>query len=113
MRAASLLRLAFVALLGSGVAVAQRQPRKQASPQTKPSVATPYVITGTVVNSVVQSTVPRCRMTAGPVVRGIFPSRRFPAALDQIECDGQGHFSVPLPSAGSWRLSASARGFVA
>jgi hypothetical protein len=112
MSVASLLRLAFVVLLGSGVVAVAQKPRKPLSPQTKPAVATPYLITGTVVNSVDQSLVPRCRMTVTPVVRGSFASRRFPAALDPVECDGQGHFSVPLPSAGSWRLSVSARGFV-
>jgi protocatechuate 3,4-dioxygenase beta subunit len=114
MRAASLLRLAFVALLGSCLAAAaqKQQPRKQASPQTKPPVATPYLITGTVVNSVDESPVRHCRMTVSPVVRGSFANRRFPAALDPIDCDEHGHFSIPLPSAGSWRLSASSRGFI-
>jgi hypothetical protein len=112
MTSASLLRLAVVVLLGSGVAAAQRQPRRQPSPQTKPHAATPYLITGTVVNSVNDSPVRRCRMTAAPVVRGSFANRQFPADLDAIDCDEHGHFSVPLPSAGSWRLSASARGFI-
>jgi len=111
MTATSLLRVALVALLGSGVAAAQRQPRP-ASPQTKPAVASPYLITGTVLNSVDESRVPHCRVSASPVVRGVFASRRFPAALDPVECDEHGHFSVSLPSAGSWRLSASARGFI-
>jgi len=108
----SLPRLAFFVLLSSGVATAQRQPHRQDAPQTKPAVATPFVITGTVVNSVNDSPVPHCRMTAAPVVRGSFANRRFPADLDTLDCDDHGHFSVPLPSAGSWRLSASARGFI-
>jgi protocatechuate 3,4-dioxygenase beta subunit len=112
MTSASLLRLAVVVLLGSGVTAAQRQPRRQTSPQTKPHVATPYLITGTVVNSVNDSPVRHCRMTAAPVVRGSFAERQFPADLDAIDCDEHGHFSVALPSAGSWRLSASARGFI-
>jgi hypothetical protein len=112
MRGASLLRLSFVVLLGCGVAAAQRQSRRQAAPQTKPQVATPYLITGTVVNSVNESAVPHCRMTATPVVRGSFSNRQFPVALDPVDCDEHGHFSVPLPSAGTWRLSASARGFI-
>jgi hypothetical protein len=112
MRGASLLRLSFVVLLGCGMAAAQRQARRQAAPQTKPQVATPYLITGTVVNSVNESAVPHCRMTATPIVRGSFSNRQFPAALDPVDCDEHGHFSVPLPSAGMWRLSASARGFI-
>jgi hypothetical protein len=112
MTGASLLRLCFVVLLGSGVAAAQRQSRRQVSPQTKPQVATPYLITGTVVNSVNESPVPHCRMTVGPVGRGSQANRQFPSGLDPIDCDEHGHFSIPLPSAGSWRLSASARGFI-
>jgi Carboxypeptidase regulatory-like domain len=111
MTAASLLRLVFFTLLGIGTVAAQR-PRRQASPQTKPHVATPYVITGTVVNSVNDSPVPHCRMTAAPVVRGSFANRQFPADLDTIDCDEHGHFSISLPSAGSWRVSAGARGFI-
>jgi uncharacterized membrane protein YgcG len=64
------------------------------------------------VNSVNGSPVPHCRMTAAPVSRGSFANRQFPSDLDAIDCDDHGHFSVPLPSAGSWRLSASARGFI-
>jgi hypothetical protein len=112
MTSASLFRLAVVVLIGSGVTTAQRQSRRQTSPQTKPHVVTPYLITGTVVNSVNNSPVARCRMTAAPVVRGSFANRQFPADLDTFDCDERGHFSVPLPSAGSWRLSASARGFI-
>ena len=112
MTSASLLGLAVVVLLGSGVTAAQRQPRRQPSPQTKPHVATPYLITGVVVNSVNDSPVRHCRMTAAPVVRGSFANREFPADLDAIDCDEHGHFSVALPSGGSWRLSASARGFI-
>jgi protocatechuate 3,4-dioxygenase beta subunit len=112
MMSPSLLRLAGFALLGTSVTIAQRQPRRQAVPQTKPRVATPYLVTGTVVNSVNGSPVPHCRMTAAPVVRGSFVNRQFPSDLDTIDCDDHGHFSVPLPSAGSWRLSASARGFI-
>jgi uncharacterized membrane protein YgcG len=112
MMSSSLLRLAGFAVLGTSVAFAQRQPRRQVSPQTKPHVATPYLVTGTVVNSVNGSPVPHCRMTAAPVSRGSFANRQFPSDLDAIDCDDHGHFSVPLPSAGSWRLSASARGFI-
>jgi protocatechuate 3,4-dioxygenase beta subunit len=113
MTCASLLRIALFALLGTSAAVAQRQTRRQqASPQTKPRVATPYLITGTVVNSVNDSPVSHCRMTAAPASRGSSSNRQFPSDLDTIDCDEHGHFSVPVPSAGSWRVSASARGFI-
>jgi hypothetical protein len=108
---AFLLGLACLALLG-GVAVAQRSALTQPAPQAKPRGATPYLITGTVVSGVDQSPVPHCRMTAAPVARGRLSSRQFPADLDSFDCDEHGHFSVPLPSAGSWRLTASARGYV-
>jgi Carboxypeptidase regulatory-like domain len=112
MTSSSLLRSSCFALLGIGIAVAQRPPRTSPAAQAKPHAATPYVITGTVVSSVSQSPVPHCRMTVAPVVRGSFSNRQFPAELDPVDCDEHGHFSVSLPSAGSWRLTASARGFV-
>jgi hypothetical protein len=112
MTSASLLRLSFFALLGTGMTAAQRQPRTQTPPQSKPHPATPYLITGTVVSSVNEGSVPHCRMTVAPVVRGNLSSRQFPADLEAVDCDEHGHFSIQLPSAGSWRLSASARGFI-
>jgi hypothetical protein len=39
-------------------------------------------------------------------------NRQFPPPADSVEADEQGHFSITLPSAGSWHLIASARGFV-
>jgi Carboxypeptidase regulatory-like domain len=108
----SLLRSSCVALLGIGMAVAQRPPRTPSAAQAKSHPSTPYLITGTVVSSLSQSPVPHCRMTVVPVVRGSFSNRQFPAELDPVDCDESGHFSIPLPSAGSWRLTASARGFI-
>src|ERR1700679_3865477 len=113
MTSTSLFRLSLFALLGTGVAAAQRPTRTQSSTQTKPPVATPYMITGTVVSSVNGSPVPHCSMTAAPVTRGSLANRQFPADLDPVDCDEHGHFSVSVPSAGSWRLTASARGFIA
>src|ERR1700677_425877 len=112
MTTASLLRFSLFALLGTGLAAAQRQTLIPSSTQTKPRVATQYMITGTVVNSINESPVPHCRMTAAPVTRGSLSNRQFPADLDPVDCDEHGHFSVSVPSAGSWRLTASARGFI-
>src|SRR5438270_9511529 len=45
--------------------------------------------------------------------RGGFGNRQFPApTANRFDCDARGRFSVTVPSAGAWRLTASARGFV-
>jgi hypothetical protein len=74
-----------------------------------------YEITGVVVNSVTGDRVPHCHLTANLNERtgsGRFGNRQFPAPANGFDCDAQGHFSATVPSAGSWRLTASARGFV-
>jgi hypothetical protein len=81
------------------------------------SVAARYEITGVVINSVGGAPVPHCHLTpalTGPSVtgRGGIGNRQFPALGNNFDCDAHGHFSVTVPSAGSWRLTASARGFV-
>jgi hypothetical protein len=75
----------------------------------------PYRITGVVVSSTNGSPIPHCRLTPSQVVRGRVDNRRFPPpqnAQDYFEADEYGHFSIPVPSAGAWRLIAAARGFV-
>jgi Carboxypeptidase regulatory-like domain len=110
---ASLLWLAGFVLLGAYAGTAQQvQRRTSASAQNQPHAPTPYVITGTVVSSADGSTVPHCHLTVGAVVRGSFANRQFPAGRDVYDCDEHGHFSVPLPSAGTWRVTASGPGFV-
>lgn len=112
MRAASLLSLVLMTLLGVQAATAQRQPRSLTVPPSAPRPATPYRITGTVVNAVDQSVVSGCRVAVALVVRGNFTRRQASGDPDSAHCDEHGHFSVPLPSMGSWRLTASARGFI-
>jgi protocatechuate 3,4-dioxygenase beta subunit len=90
--------------------------RAQASAQTKQSTkqgsGTHYEITGVVVNSVNGSPVPHCHLTPNLVGRGGIGNRQFPAPANSFDCDARGHFSLPVSSAGTWGLSASARGYV-
>jgi protocatechuate 3,4-dioxygenase beta subunit len=86
--------------------------------QTKhDSAATRYEITGVVINSVDGNPVVRCHLTpslsgSSLTGRGRFGNRQFPAPAGSFDCDARGHFSVTVPSAGAWVLTASARGFV-
>jgi Carboxypeptidase regulatory-like domain len=92
--------------------VATAQTNAQSRREAKQSAsATKYEITGVVINSVSGDTVSRCRLTATLNQRGGFGNRQFPSAND-FACDAHGRFTVTVPSAGSWRLVASARGFV-
>lgn len=75
----------------------------------KPSKAPAFHITGTVVNSVTHSSVPRCKMTATPTGR---PGSSQAPTFDSFETDESGHFDVPVDSAGAWRLTAHARGYI-
>lgn len=75
----------------------------------------PYRISGVVVNSTNGSPIPHCRLTPSQIIRGRAENRRFPAlqnTQDVFEADERGHFSIPVHSAGAWRLIAAARGFV-
>jgi hypothetical protein len=107
-------RLFFVLLIGWGVGIVL----PPAVGQTKhDSAATRYEITGVVINSVDGNPVPHCQLTpslTGPGLtgRGGFGNRQFPAPANSFDCDAHGHFTVTVPSAGAWRLTASARGFV-
>jgi protocatechuate 3,4-dioxygenase beta subunit len=97
--------------------------RAQTKHETKSSAATTrYEITGVVINSVDGDPVPHCHLRpslneserggSGNDGRPGFGNRQFPAPTTDFDCDTRGHFTVTLPSAGSWRLTASARGFV-
>ncbi len=127
-RAIVKLRILLLALLGlcpaafpDGTALAQTT--------TRPS---PYRITGTVVSSTDGSPVHHCHLAAtltnsgppttgainrGPGGPGAFgrgggpPNRFFSAASNTFDADDNGHFSIPLPSAGTWHLMATARGY--
>jgi hypothetical protein len=94
--------------------IAQPPISAQTKPETKHNTKNVrYEITGVVVNSVGESPVTRCHITASPVsTRGRGANRQFPALANNADADEQGRFTITLPSAGSWRLTASARGFV-
>ncbi len=109
----------LIALTGlvTGAGFAQT-PRRDAKPN--PS-GTKYEITGVVINSVTRDPVPRCHLSATLNQRGGYGNRQFPAPGNlrqfsgqdnDVNCEAGGHFTLTLPSAGSWRLTASARGFV-
>jgi hypothetical protein len=44
--------------------------------------------------------------------RGRGPGRQFPAVNNGTDSDDHGHFSITLPSAGAWHLTAAAPGYV-
>src|SRR5260370_42676740 len=96
-------------LIGWGVGIVQLL----ALAQTKhDSAATRYEITGVVINSGDGSPVPHCHLTPSLTERMGFGNRQFPASANSFDCDAHGHFTVTVPSAGAWRLTASAQGFV-
>jgi hypothetical protein len=118
LRLGAVLRMFFALLMGCGVAM----PQATVLAQTKhDSEAARYEITGVVINSVNGNPVPRCHLTAslsgspgGSVTgRGRLGNRQFPApTANRFDCDARGRFTVTVPSAGAWSLTASARGFV-
>ncbi len=105
MNTSSLLRFCFLPLaLASGhIAIAQ-------------TASSHYRITGTVVNSTTDAPVQHCHLTANLNARGRGAGNRRTAgntaAQQNVDADEHGRFSISLPSAGAWHLSASARGFV-
>jgi hypothetical protein len=103
------IRLLFAMLIGCGVGIFQPLGFGQAKHD---SIATRYEITGVVISSVSGAPVPHCHLTATLTERRGVGNRQFPTPANSFDCDAHGHFSVTVPSAGSWRLTASARGFV-
>ena len=100
-------------LMGCGAGMVQ----PWALAQTKHDSATRseirYEITGVVINKVSGDPVPHCHLTATLTGRGGFVGNgQFPAPANSFDCDAHGRFTVTVSSAGSWRLTASARGFV-
>lgn len=75
-----------------------------------------YRITGTVVSGTSGASVQHCHLTANLNARGRGTGNRRsggnPATQQSADADEHGRFSLLLPSAGAWHLSASARGFV-
>jgi hypothetical protein len=103
MKLTSLLRLLLLALAGGCVAAAQVE---------APAPASPYRISGIVLGSTNESPVAHSHLTATLVPRGSSTGRQFPAPIGTFDADEHGRFSIPLPSAGMWRVTASAPGYV-
>ena len=78
--------------------------------QTPPPAASSFRITGTVVSTTIGSPIPHCHLVPTLIERGPNTTRRI-AQQDGADTDEQGHFVIQLPSAGSWSLRASARGY--
>jgi Carboxypeptidase regulatory-like domain len=97
---APLLTLALAALFATA-----------ASGQTSPSESSPFSITGIVVSTTTGAPVPHCRLVPTRIEGGPASARRFLSQQDGVETDERGHFVMPLPSAGSWSLRASAKGY--
>lgn len=75
-----------------------------------------YRVTGIVVSSTTGSPVQHCHLTASLNARSRgMGNRRFAgntATQQSFDADEHGRFTISLPSAGAWHLSAAARGFV-
>ena len=106
---ASLLSIALV--FGTGAACAAQSQGAKSAKAAKDQKAVPSIfhITGTVLNTVTQSPVSGSRLTATLVGRS--QGSQSPSS-DEFTTDEQGHFDVSVPSAGAWRLTARARGYV-
>jgi Carboxypeptidase regulatory-like domain len=91
-----------------GVAMAQK-PVQGARPAP---AAAMYEISGRVINKSTGSGVAHCHLTMEQMNEERQAGRRFPASSYEMETDESGHFSAVLGSAGLWRVSAKARGFV-
>lgn len=106
MKLTSLLRIVSITLLAGYSA------GPLAVAQSKAAPARSFSITGTLVNSTNGAQVQHGSLTATFVPRGNAASRQSPAPIGPIDADDHGRFSISLPSAGMWRLVASARGYV-
>lgn len=112
MRREDARRFFFVMVMGCCAGIVPLWGSAQTRHETKQSPdATLYEITGVVINNVGGDPVPHCHLTASLIGRGGSGNRQFPAASNGFDC-AAGHFTVTVPSAGSWRLTVSARGFV-
>jgi Carboxypeptidase regulatory-like domain len=116
-------RLLGVVFSGACFAVGWAQAPPQPRHETKAATGGHFEIKGAVVNSVDGNPVAHCHLTAtitrnvtgrAGMVGGAFRGGgQFPSpSNDGVDCDAQGRFLLTVPSAGSWRVTASARGFV-
>ena len=71
-----------------------------------------YTITGVVIDSVTGNAVPRCHLESSLIARSRGPGRRPPQTSGGFDADEHGRFTISLPSAGAWHLTASAPGYV-
>ena len=80
-------------------------------------VSSPYRITGVVLSERGGAPVPNCHIAANPTGGGAAQQRAQRGRGQQndsnpsTDTDASGHFSLPVPSAGSWQVYASGRGF--
>jgi len=73
-------------------------------PSPAPAVSL-YRITGVVVNSLTGAPIPRSHLSPSLTQQSRGPRRQFPAS-DGVDSDERGRFSISLPSAGAWHLTA-------
>jgi hypothetical protein len=115
MKLTSLLRISFLTLVAGHIA--GYAAGSIAAAQTKTAAAKSFSITGTLINSNNGAPVQHGSLTATLVPRTLGSrsnagSRQFPAPIGPVDADDHGRFSIALPSAGMWRVVASARGYV-
>ncbi|HEX2917841.1 MAG TPA: carboxypeptidase-like regulatory domain-containing protein [Edaphobacter sp.] len=87
------------------------------APLTSNAVS-PFQISGVVVNILDGSPIPHAHLSSTPASSGQLPGRMGfggirPSRAIEADADDSGRFVVTLPSAGRWRLVASAIGYVA
>lgn len=77
------------------------------------TTAISYRITGVLVSSIDGTPITHGHLTTTLVPNGEEEGgRQFPSPLATVDADDQGRFSIPVPSAGMWRVVANARGYV-
>ena len=112
------MRLPFLApllpialLFATGGLCPAQAPNAKSAKTSKDVKAAPaaFHITGTVLNSVTQSPVSGCKLTA--TLAGHSQGYSAPSS-GEFSTDEQGRFDVSVASAGAWRLTARARGYV-
>ncbi len=95
-------------------AAAPAKRARGAAAKTGGDEPSPYRITGRVVNSLTHSPVARAEITVSPMGQrrgnGRFAGRAGGQTAEAV-ADAEGRFTVEVPSAGGWSLSASAHGY--
>lgn len=71
-----------------------------------------YKITGVVINKNNSAPIPHCHLTTSRTGRGRVGGRQFAGSMETgVDADNKGRFTISVPSAGSWRLVATAPGY--